>query len=167
MGQSQQVQTKVKKKRLQVRSSARRRRRRGGDSGNFSEQCTEWVAGQGPKPSTCDGDDLDGCYKGALPISAVDGAWCVDDQISTCANYCNASGECPSHFCEECSSLFCEYTFRDQCTEWKAGQGPKPSNCAEDEVDGCNKGALPASAADSAYCVYGQMISCEDFCQTQ
>jgi len=73
---------------------------------NFTEQCQAWVGGQGPKPSTCEGTNVDGCYTGLPPVSAADGAWCVAGKMTTCENYCNVSG-----LCELDDGPFCAPTF--------------------------------------------------------
>merc|ERR1712194_667240 len=74
----------------------------------FGEQCQAWVDGhfEGPKPSTCEGTNVDGCYTGLPPVSAADGAWCVAGKMTTCENYFNVSG-----LCELDDGPFCAPTF--------------------------------------------------------
>jgi hypothetical protein len=56
-------------------------------------------------------------------------------------------------------------SFQEQCQAWVGGQGLKPSTCeGAPEVDGCYRGLPPVSAADGAWCVAGQMTTCENYC---
>jgi len=123
----------------------------------FTAQCAAWVEGTGPKPSTCDeGKPADGCYLGLPPVKVADGAWCVLGKMTSCEVYANAIGTDVEELCYA-------PTFVEQCTAWvdSDGTAPKPSTCKGTTTDGCYLPPLPVSAANGAWCVDGEMTSCE------
>merc|ERR1711920_1033666 len=128
---------------------------------SFAEECQAWVDGTGSKPSTCSGTKTDGCYKGLPPISTADGAWCVDGQLSTCQKYCTAVGTCPADFCASAATAG---SFAEECKAWVDGIGSKPSTCSGTKTDGCYEGLPPISTADGAWCVDGQLSTCQKYC---
>jgi len=122
----------------------------------FAAECTAWVNDDGPRPSDCDNTPFDACTKGLPPVSAEDGVFCVAGEISTCEDYCTASGLCPPDFCET--------PFNAECRAWIGDDGPRPSSCDDTPLNACTKGVPPVSAEDGVFCVDGEISTCEDYC---